>query len=289
MCTAPGGTVYIADMMNNRIPKVIQLTHTPSFAFGKDQSIIPCPGHAMSLDSQMAITDADTGQTETWTMVSAPVHGSLIGFPITATSVGTASIVVPSGISYIAPGSYLGADSFKVRVSDGLLSDTVTMYVSVQPGSAGSISGTTNVCPGAVTTLSETIPGGTWGASNANATIDPVAGAITGATAGTDTITYAVTVRCYVTTSIVVTIDPLPASGIVSGPDNLCAGASTLFTETVSGGVWSSIDTTLATVSTTGMVTGVAYGTAFVEYTTSNAWCSADSVLIYKTPGFFMK
>ncbi len=279
LCSAPGGTVYIADMLNYRIRKVIQLTPTPTFAFGHGQTITPCPGYTFVVDSQLAITDLDAGQTETWTVISAPLHGTLTGFPATGTSAGVTTIVMPSGVTYLAPSTYLGNDSFKVRVTDGLLSDTVTIYVSVQPGSAATISGTSNVCPGSTTPLSASIPGGIWGASNTHASINAGTGLVTGSSAGLDTIIYSVYLSCYTTSSIVVTVNPAPLPGYITGPDSLCFGVSATLTESVAGGVWSIVDSTIATLTPAGVVTGLSDGWDVIEYTTTNAWCSSVAYL----------
>ncbi len=275
LCSAPGGTVYIADQTNNRIRKVIQLSATPTFAFGEAQSINPCSGNAFSLDSQLSITDINVGETETWSVLSAPVNGTLAGFPATGTSVGVTSIVLPSGVTYTTPSSFTGTDSFKVLVSDGTYSDIVTIYVTVQPGTAGTISGTTDICPSSSATLLASVPGGIWSASNANASIDASTGAVVGVVVGFDTVIYTVYASCYISTSTVVTIHALPAAGVISGPAALCAGASTSLTESVPGGVWSTMYPAYATVSSGGVLTGLSYGTDDVEYTTSNAWCSA--------------
>jgi len=274
LCSAPGGTVYIADQTNNRIRKVIQLSATPTFAFGEAQTITPCSGNTFSIDSQLAITDINVGETETWSIIAAPVNGTLAGFPATGTSVGVTSIVLPSGVSYTTPSSFVGVDSFKVMVSDGTYSDIVTIYVTVQPGSAGTISGITDICPSSSATLLASVSGGIWSTSNPNATVNAI-GTVLGATVGLDTVIYTVYASCYISTSTVVTIHALPAVGVISGPAVLCSGSTISLTESIPGGVWSSMYTAYATVSSGGIVTGVSYGTDDIEYTTSNAWCSA--------------
>jgi hypothetical protein len=69
----------------------------------------------------------------------------------------------------------------------------------------------------------------------------------------------------------------LPATGTISGVDSVNAGSSVTLTDSVSGGVWSSSNTACATVgSATGLVSGLAVGTASISYTTTNS-CGSSS------------
>jgi len=62
---------------------------------------------------------------------------------------------------------------------------------------------------------------------------------------------------------------PLSA-GSITASDSVCIGASVTLTHTVSGGVWSSFLSTLATVNSSGVVSGVAKGTDTIYYSVSN-------------------
>ncbi len=136
LCVDLHETVYVADSNNQRIRKIIKLTNTPTFAFGRGQFMEPVIGTPFSLDSMLWITDLDLGQNETWTVVTPPAHGVLSGFPATNTSNGDNTTTKPSGLTYSASSGYSGSDLFRIRVSDdGGLSDTVTVYVG--PNSTG--------------------------------------------------------------------------------------------------------------------------------------------------------
>ncbi len=115
-----------------------------------------------------------------------------------------------------------------------------------------------SICAGAAITLSDAVTGGTWSSSNTGvATADTASGVITGggiAAAGTATITY--TAPGGGATTAVITVNPLPAA-ISSTAGNICAGAVTSLSDAVSGGVWSTGNTAVATVGSTGTVTGV--------------------------------
>ena len=59
-----------------------------------------------------------------------------------------------------------------------------------------------------------------------------------------------------------------PSAGTLSGSQTICAGGSSTFSSTVSGGTWSSSNTGIATInSSTGVISGVSAGTATMTYT----------------------
>jgi uncharacterized repeat protein (TIGR01451 family) len=131
------------------------------------------------------------------------------------------------------------------------------------------ISGPGSVCIGSTITLTEAVLGGTWSCSNGHATI--VGGIVNGVSTGVDTITYTVTNDLGTTyTTKVVTINPLPNAGSIVGVSSLCAVATVTLTDLVTGGAWSSGAATIATVSSTGIVTGISSGTVSISYAVSD-------------------
>jgi hypothetical protein len=67
-----------------------------------------------------------------------------------------------------------------------------------------------------------------------------------------------------------ITVNPLPDAGGISGTDSVCPGSSVTLTDAVTGGSWSSSNSTLAIVSATGIVTGLASGAVSISYTVIN-------------------
>ena len=63
------------------------------------------------------------------------------------------------------------------------------------------------------------------------------------------------------------------------GGTTVCVGTTTTYSDATPGGVWSSSDNNIATVSTTGVVTGVAAGSANIIYTVTTNGCSASTSL----------
>jgi len=278
LCMDVADNIYVADNYNNRIRKLIQLTHTPSFAYGKGQSLSVCPGVATPLDSLLAITDMDSAQTETWTVVTAPAHGTLSGFPMTASSMGTSAITTPGGASYTMPSLYTGTDSFQVKVSDGTLSEIVTIYVSM-PG-AGNVSGANSVCLGSTSSIFDDVSGGTWSTSDPTVATISASGIVTGINPGTASIMYSVFTACgFTMTSLkVITIEQLPTPGAmaITGSGSVCTGATIILADPIGGGAWT-MSNPNATVSGTGIVTGVSAGLATVLYAVTNSCGTATA------------
>jgi len=157
-----------------------------------------------------------------------------------------------------------------------------TSTVTVNPLPAV-ITGIATVCQGATTTLTETTTGGTWSSGSSSvATINAtgvVTGVVTGSTSATTAvITYTSSSGCIRTTTV--TVNPLPAS--ITGTASVCQGATTALGETTTGGTWGSSSTGIATVNSSGVVTGVVTGstsaaTTVITYTSGG--CSTTATV----------
>ncbi len=180
--------------------------------------------------------------------------------------------------SITGPGSLVavssGVDSIVYTVSNSCGTATTYMLLTVNPAPIAGIiisgSGVFEDCVNATLNLMESTAGGVWTISNENALIDAV-GAVYGLAAGTDTVTYTVTNSCgSANITKTITINPLPVMATISGSDSVCAGSSLSLSASMTGGLWSVTDVTLATVDTAGLVSATAAGPDTVVYATSN-------------------
>ena len=280
----PGMSVYqtseliICDGTNNRV-RLIHSDHRPNFINGNRLTISVCENSAPdTFTSQLAVIDSDAGQTETWTLKTPPVNGTAYtSFTMTSTG----GILTPLGLYYQPNTSFTGTDSFKVQISDGTLTDSIEIVVTVTPlPVAGVVVGPSTICAGTPSTFTDTVAGGTWSVSStAIATIGATTGIVTGVAPGIDTIICVYVNSCGTArATAVVTVSPLPNSGTISGASTVCVGAHVTLSETASGGTWS-MSNGNATISA-GVVTGVAAGTDTVSYTVSNSCGSATALYI---------
>ena len=283
------GNIYIGDFFNSRIRKIVFGNHPPSFTGGSSQTLTVCQNSgATPINSLLAVIDTDISQTETWNMYLAPVHGTAIANYVT-TSTGTT--LTPTGLSYTPTFGYTGTDSFKVSVTDGTGSDSITIYVTISPlPVVGLISGPTTLCAGSAVTLTDTSAGGTWTSSNTTvATVAASTGIVTGLSTGTTIISYAVTNACGTSVDTqMVTVIGLPSPGTITGPATLCPGTSATFIDPITGGAWASSNPAVAIVgATSGIVTGIATGTAIISYSVTNLCGTAtdtQAIVVTLTP-----
>lgn len=206
--------------------------------------------HSVCTGQTTPLSDATGGGTWTSSNTAIATIGSATGV-VTGVAAGTTTI------SYIAGGCYA----------------TFTVTVVTTPAL---ITGVPSVCVGLTTTLSDLSTGGVWSSANtAIAIIGSGSGIVTGVATGTTTITYTLGTSCYVTRLI--TVNPLPAA--IGGTAAVCVGATTTLTDATGTGIWTSSNTAIATIgSGTGVVTGIAAGTATISYTLSTG-CPATIVV----------
>ncbi len=134
------------------------------------------------------------------------------------------------------------------------------------------ITGPTTVCEGGSMTLSDSISGGTWRSSSPGTATITTGGTVYGVSPGLDTVSYNTSNYC--TTRVatyVIRVAPLPIPGIISGSDSMCIGDAVAFSDTATGGTWSSVNTSIASVSSSGMVYGLAAGIDTIKYAITNA------------------
>ncbi len=182
-------------------------------------------------------------------------------------------IVGATGQTYFATISGLytvittASNGYSSIPSDGLLV-TVNSLPTVTV-----ITGSTSMCEGSTILLENTTIGGIWSSINSNVASVNTSGLVTAVVAGTTTISYTVTNNnnCSVVVSKLVTVNALPIVESISGFSNVCAGSNITLSNTILGGVWRSSNSNVSTINTSGIVSGVAAGTATISYTVTNS------------------
>ena len=183
-------------------------------------------------------------------------------------STGVATVGSSTGI---ATGLSAGTAVFTYSLPTGCITTTV---VTVNPMPSG-ITGTLSMCGPSMTVLTDAVAGGTWSSSNVAVASVGSTGFVTGNSPGVTTITYTLTTGCMAT--VAVTVSPLPPP--IVGSLTMCSGGTTSLSDVVSGGIWVSSNPGIATIaSTTGVVTGVAAGTAVVSYALASG-CDAIAII----------
>jgi len=189
-----------------------------------------CPGSTITLSNSLS--------GGTWSIATASVATISVGGVVTGVSGGTATV------SYVTT------------------CGTATAVVTVNP-LPSSITGNTPVCPGNTITLGNSVAGGTWSCAPSSIATIVATGVVTGVAAGTATVSYVTTCG---TVTATVTVNGVP--GAITGNAPMCPGNSVALSNSLPGGTWSIAPSSVATITTTGVVTGVAGGTAVVSYVT---------------------
>ena len=92
---------------------------------------------------------------------------------------------------------------------------------------------------------------------------------------------------CRVTTSVPVTVNPLPAN--IAGSNAVCNGSTTTLTDATVGGSWTSNDATIASVgASTGIVNGISAGNTILSYTIVSTGCyKTKSITVNPLPAIY--
>lgn len=147
---------------------------------------------------------------------------------------------------------------------------TRALIVYASSPAAGTISGPSTFCAGDTATYSDTASGGTWSVTNSHASVSGT-GFLTAVSAGTDTVVYTVSNPCATAVARkIITVNPAPNAGSISGPSGVCAGSAISLSETSGSGTWGATNGH-ATVTGSGSVSGVTTGTDTITYSVTNS------------------
>jgi len=201
------------------------------------------------------LTDASGGGTWSSSATTVATIGSTTGV-VTGVASGTSIISYTTGC-----GSAVG---------------TIVTVISTP----GAISGSATVCQGLTTSLSDAATGGTWTSTNTSVATVGTSGLVNGVAQGTSVISY--TTGCGAGVSLTVSVNDAPSA--ITGITSVCQGATTTLADVAINGTWTSSSTTVATISSTGMVSGVSGGVSAISYSTGCGAAVGTVVTVTPTP-----
>lgn len=141
-----------------------------------------------------------------------------------------------------------------------------------------SISGQASICVGSTTNLTPS-SGGTWSSSNSGIATVNNSGVVTGVSLGSAFFYFTETSSgCISNATLPITVNGRPEVAI-TGPSIICVGATTTLSPTT-GGSWSSSNPMVATVSGSGVVTGISNGVANMIFTSQLGCASITNLQI---------
>ena len=217
-----------------------------------------------------AITGIDTVcYTGTFTYLDSVVGG--------VWSVTNAALATINASTGLLNGLHYGRDTIAYTLTNscGVSSTSSVTYLA---RNVASLSGPDSVCVPVLTSFHDSVAGGTWTHTNTALLLNPFPAAanLYAYATGVDTIIYTLTNACGTSVAYkTVRIDTIPTA--IYGPDSVCTGTSISLSNGTAGGNWYSLAPIFATVSTTGVVSGLISGSAVISYTIINA-CPAAPV-----------
>lgn len=188
----------------------------------------------------------------------------------TVSSTGSVSAVSPGNVTF----------TFTQNIT-GCMSSPLELVVKQKP--VVMITGSSHICIGGKTYLAATLEGN-WVSNNPSIAAVSIDGVVTGVAQGTATFSFTSTEGCRSTTTPV-TVNPGPTV-VISGTNSLCINGTTQLVPSV-GGIWTSSNPSVATVTNSGIVTGISNGIALFSFTENITGCVSSPTLeieVYPKP-----
>jgi uncharacterized protein YjdB len=216
----------------------------------------------------------------------AGLHSVCVGSTVTLANINTGGTWVSGNTAVASIGSSSGIvtgltpGTSDITYTRPVTGCSITTIITVQP-LPSAIMGDTVICVGGVDTFSSVPAGGTWSVSVPFfATIGTTSGVFSAWNAGTTRVTYTTAAGCK--TSRVITVNQAP--GTITGSYTVCEGSTSMLSNSVPFGVWSSSNPSVGIINTSGVVAGVAPGTSSVTYTLPNGCLKSVTVTINPLP-----
>ncbi|NDC42076.1 MAG: ATP-binding cassette domain-containing protein, partial [Chitinophagia bacterium] len=225
----------------------------------------------------------------------------------TSSNVSTSAIAAPTAISGGSSGCIGSSVTLTNGTSGGTWASSATTIASVNPSTGsvygratgsttisytisgcapatqsflinstpGTTTGSSGVCVGGSTVLTNSGTGGTWSSSNTSvATVNATSGRVYALANGTATISYST--GCGTPATFSWTTSTTPTA--ITGPSSICVTSTGTFLDSVSGGTWTNSPTSVGSIDPS---TGVFYassttGTSNITYTIG--YCSVNGV-----------
>ncbi|MBK8515100.1 MAG: Ig-like domain-containing protein [Saprospiraceae bacterium] len=201
------------------------------------------------IDSTTSVSSDSTG---TWVSSAPSVATITNGGLITGVSQGTAIFTFTS--------------------TAGCAADPI-ISIAILPRPTVTISGPTSICIDGTTTLTPST-GGSWTSNDPSIATVNNSGLVTGVSAGSVTFVFTSSSGCVSLPTAPVTVNPKPII-VVNGASSICVGSTTNVSP-ATGGSWISSNTAIATVTNTGLITGITPGSVTFTYTQTSTNCASD-------------
>ncbi len=219
-------------------------------SFSVTNLVLPITGSgSVCVGLNNTLSDASVGGTWTSSNTAIATVGSSNGI-VTGIAAGTAVI------------------SYTVGGTCGYVSKPVTVN-----SAPAALTGITSVCAGGTTSLACTTTGGVWSSNNTAVATVGTSGIVTTIAGGSATISYTLPSGCK--SSAVISVDPPP---VITGVSSICVGNTTTYTTSIAGS-WTSSNPFFASISPSGIITGLLPGSAIITCTSFSTGCVSNHTI----------
>lgn len=255
-------------------------TPTATAAFSTSSTL--CAGAATSIDCSIINSPFSTPAYQWQKSTNNGVSWNNIGTPGTsATSYVFNSVVVADGAMYRV---LVGPDVASLS-SASCITASNAVTLTVNPAPSVTVSSASPICSGNILSIVSNASGGTspytysWTGPNGFTSVlaNPAIPNASIAAAGNYSLTITDDNNCIATDTKPIVVNATPIVAPITGNAGGCVGTSFSLANTTTGGVWSSNNITVATVSNTGTVSITGAGTSLVSYTVTSTGCSASA------------
>ncbi len=254
-------------------------TYTPTSGYtGTDAFVIRASNGAGSTTQSVNVTVTGAPAVPTISGASAVCTGSTIALTSTTTggTWGTTASILSINSTGVVTGISPGSDLISYAVTNACGITVNYKNITVNAGSSvAAISGAapSTFCPGTSFTATNATAGGTWSSSAPAIATVSATGVVTAVSGGAAYISYSVTGSCGTSaaTPLYVRTTPTPIMGPIYGASSVCIGSNITLTDSIGAGYWTSSAPAIATISVSGVVTGLTAGTTTISFENSNA------------------
>jgi|GEM_PF-3472117 len=106
----------------------VEFDYGVAFVDSSLQSLAICENSGASSISSLLTANDATGNTDIWTVTTAPTNGTLSGFPV---SMASGLGMTPTGLTYTPNTDFIGNDTFTIMVDNGTNTSVTTIVVTV--------------------------------------------------------------------------------------------------------------------------------------------------------------